>query len=367
MAKYVLIGLLLFCFSARAQEEIKPKGTWELQYYRGIFIRHNKDVAHLVRAHPRGGILSYNRPTFGEKYWQQGYGYPDWGFSFVFQDFNNPEIGSNYALLGHYNFYFFRRQLQFKIGQGVAYNTNPFNLDTNFKNVAHSTRFTASTLISLSYQKKNIFKGIGFQTGFNFLHHSNGSLKSPNTGSNVASFFIGLNYNVDDNNHFEYKRVVVDSLKYSKKLTYNLLLSSGINEADVVGIGQKPFLVTTAFVSKRVSYKSTFQAGVEAFFSQSLKQEIKYTAISFPRRGFSGNEDYKRVGLFLGYELRLNKLALMQQLGYYVYWPFPFEERVYNRTGLKRYFAKDRFFGTVSLKSHFAKAEAIEFGVGVQL
>ena len=53
-------------------------------------------------------------------------------------------------------------------------------------------------------------------------------------------------------------------------------------------------------------------------------------------------------------------------MGYYVYYPYDFEGRVYNRIGLKRYFG-DKVFGAITLKSHGAKAEAVEFGIGVRL
>jgi hypothetical protein len=54
------------------------------------------------------------------------------------------------------------------------------------------------------------------------------------------------------------------------------------------------------------------------------------------------------------------------QLGYYVYYPFDFEGQVYNRVGLKRYF-NDKVFAAITLKSHGAKAEAVEFGLGLRL
>ena len=53
-------------------------------------------------------------------------------------------------------------------------------------------------------------------------------------------------------------------------------------------------------------------------------------------------------------------------MGYYVYYPYDFEGKLYNRVSIKRYFG-DKVFGVVSLKSHGAAAEAVEFGIGVRL
>jgi len=59
-------------------------------------------------------------------------------------------------------------------------------------------------------------------------------------------------------------------------------------------------------------------------------------------------------------------MSLITQFGYYVYYPYEFEIRIYERIGLKRYFGK-RFFGSATLKDHGAAAEALEFGVGIRL
>ncbi len=92
---------------------------------------------------------------------------------------------------------------------------------------------------------------------------------------------------------------------------------------------------------------------------------IRYQAISFPEYGVQEDDDYKRVGVFVGHELFINKLSVIAQLGYYVYYPFDFEGRLYNRIGMKRYFGK-KMYGAITLKSHAAAAEAVEFGVGIR-
>jgi hypothetical protein len=43
-----------------------------------------------------------------------------------------------------------------------------------------------------------------------------------------------------------------------------------------------------------------------------------------------------------------------------------FEGRTYIRIAMKRYLGK-KWFAVMSLKSHTAKAEAVEFGIGIRL
>nr|MCH9659678.1 acyloxyacyl hydrolase [Bacteroidota bacterium] len=98
-----------------------------------------------------------------------------------------------------------------------------------------------------------------------------------------------------------------------------------------------------------------------------LEEFIRYRSVAFPETGLTGEEDYRRAGVFVGHELRFYKTAFVSQVGYYVYWPFDFENRWYNRLGLKRYFYKDKIFAAVTVKAPWAKAEAVEFGIGVRL
>ena len=89
-------------------------------------------------------------------------------------------------------------------------------------------------------------------------------------------------------------------------------------------------------------------------------------SIAFPQFGVEANQDWKRAGIFMGHELHINKNSLITQAGYYYYYPYDFEGRFYQRVGLKRKFG-DRIFANVAVKTHGAKAEAIEFGIGTRL
>ena len=154
--------------------------------------------------------------------------------------------------------------------------------------------------------------------------------------------------------------------KLTEPLRYNMAFRTGINESDVIGLGQHPFYIFSGYIDKRLGRKSAIQLGADLFFSNFLKGLIQYQSISFPEYGIQEDEDYRRVGLFLGHEFFVNKMSVIAQLGYYVYYPFDFEGKVYNRIGLKRYFGR-KMFGAITLKSHGAAAEAVEFGIGFRL
>lgn len=358
--------LLVLQISWLGAQEIDQKfETLEFNYFYGSIVEHNKDVAHLITGHPQGVLLSYNRKTFGTHTWERLYNYPDWGFTFSYQDLKQEALGHNFGLYAHYSFYFLNRNLQFKIGQGIAVTTNPFDLETNFKNIAFGTRLLSSTFATLNYSRPNIYRGWGFQIGAALVHYSNGNLKSPNTSTNTLAFNVGVNYNLNANSPIAYVQQQESDLQYSQPIHFNLTLRTGINESDYVGLGQSPFVILSGYADKRLNRKSSLQAGVDLFFSRFLKDEIEYRAIAFPEDGIAGNEDWKRVGVFVGHELRFGRAALVTQLGFYVYYPYDFEGQFYQRIGLKRYFGA-RYYAALTLKAHGAKAEAIEFGFGIR-
>ena len=356
---------VFFCCAIAHGQRSEPKPfSLDANFFYGNILLHNKDIAHLITGHPTGFVLSYNRRTYGLKPWEERYNYPDYGASFIYQDLKNQYLGENYSVYGHYNFYFLKRKLMVRIGQGLAIASNPFDLEDNFQNNAYGTRLLSSTMFMLNYKQANIWDRVGLQTGITLVHYSNANVKSPNSSTNTFAFNIGLNYQLDTEHFPDY--IHREKTPYSEPVHFNLVLRGGINESDYIGLGQKGFAVFSTFADKKINHKSTLQAGMDFFLSPFLREEIRYKSIAFPRSGVTGHEDWKRAGIFLGHELRFNKNAFVTQVGYYFYYDYDFEGRVYFRGGLKRYFT-ERIFASITMKSHYARAEAVEFGIGYRL
>jgi hypothetical protein len=356
--------LLLFCCCFLSAQEKSSNASIDINYFKGNIALHNNSILHLITGHPEGIIISWNQKTFGEEQWQQRYNYPDYGFSFSYQNLKNKVLGENFAVYAHYNFYFFKRDLMFRIGQGLGFTTNPYDKEKNFKNIAFGSKFMSSTYVMLNYKKERLFHGFGIQAGLSLMHYSNANVKAPNTSVNSITFNIGLNYELSDNDP-EYKDDLSDE-KFSQPIKYNFVFRSGVNESDVVGSGQFLFYILSAYADKRINHKSALQFGGDIFLSNFLKELIYYNSVAFPNSEIEANTDYKRIGIFAGHELFINKMSLVTQFGYYIYYPFDFEGRTYQRIGLKRYFG-EKWFGALTLKSHAAKAEAVEFGIGIRL
>jgi Lipid A 3-O-deacylase (PagL) len=362
---FVLICIC--CHGLLAQQNELKFHEVKAEYFYGTIIEHNPDISHLITGHPTGLILSYSRKPYGFNEWEGRYNYPDWGFTYIYQDLDNEFLGQNHSLYGHFNFYFWQRRFSIGIGQGIAYANNPYHPDTNFENNAYGSNFLSSTLLKFNFVQENIIDGLGIDLGMGVIHYSNANFKAPNNSTNTFYLSAGVRYLF---NSINYPNALVPvawgSKYYAERLHYNLVVRSGVNEADVNGLGQYPFVTVSAFVDKRINYKSTFQVGGDLFISRMIEELLKYRAVAFPGDNLSGYEDARRIGVFIGHELRFDKIAFVSQVGYYVYWPYAFENRVYNRLGLKRYITEN-LFGSVTVKAHYAKAEAVEFSLGIRL
>ena len=355
------VFIFLFTTNLFSQEEKKNSSFIDVSYFKGNIPLHNPDIQHLITGHPEGIAIAWNKKTYGNKEWEQLYNYPDYGATFTYQDLKNRFLGENYGLYAHYNFYFFKRNLMMRIGTGLAYTTNPYDKENNFRNIAFGTQILSSTILMLNYKKERIFKNFGLQAGITLIHYSNASVKSPNTSVNTVGFNLGVNYQFDDQEP-EYLKSITKE-KFTQPIKFNFVFRSGINENDVNDSGQYPFYVFSTYADKRIGKRSAFQLGTEVFYSNFLKEYIKYKSIAYPEDGIKGDEDYKRVGMFIGHELFINKFSIITQYGYYIYYPVDYEGKTYIRAGLK-YYINNKLFTAVTLKSHAANAEAVEFGLG---
>jgi len=359
--------ILLLCLFISVSVFCQDKNpyTLDVSLIRGNAMSHSEDMSHLVNGHPEGFMATFGKRTDGSKEWHQAYNFPDYGGYFLFQDFKSQPLGTNYAVGAFYNFYFWKRQLQFKLSQGIALTTNPYDKAENSKNKAFGSKFMGNTNFGLVYDNQKMFKDFGFHAGFLFTHFSNGRVKSPNSGINTYSLNIGVNYNLSK----DFVRVVDTSFvkkSYKEPIHYNVVVRAGINENPIINSGQFPFYHISFYADKRINRKSALQLGTELFLTESMREYIKYYSVAYPEMNIKPDTDYKRIGLFVGHELLINRISLEAQLGYYVYEPFKKDIPIYDRVGIKYYFT-DKIFGGFTIKTHLFLAEALEFGIGYKI
>jgi len=226
-------------FFAFAQENEETTSV-ELNYLAGNILLHAPDLGHLITGHPESVMLSVSKKTYGFEEWQKAYNYPDYGLFVLYQDFKNQYLAHNFALGAHYTFYFLNRNLSFKVAQGIAYATHPYDKENNNKNKAFGSHVLANTDFVLQYKKENVIDKFGFQAGLVFTHFSNGRIIAPNSGINTYNFNVGINYNFQKQLAYQ-KDTITPKINYSEPIKFSLVLRTGVDESPVIDSGQHPF------------------------------------------------------------------------------------------------------------------------------
>lgn len=363
---YILTSslLLLLTMSSHAQFKRDTEKVLSVDFFQGFIFQHKEQITHLITDHPTGFRLTYDRKTYGDDSWEQRYNFPDVGLTFIYMDYKNPVLGKSIAVIPYYDFYIRKKkeakgQFKYKVGLGLGYNTQKYDRVENNKNNVVSTDFSFGILAQFSYSHE-ITPRIDFNSHIALTHFSNGAIKKPNSGINILSLNLGVSYVINPQNA-DYQFTPEEKLK-ERNFGYVVSLSGGTHEATKIGAGAYPFFVLSGFIDKKLNHKSIIGLGVEWFYSDALRRDVKYdrslTDLAKP--------DFNRIGLAFAHELIITKFSVISQLGYYVYDPYAPFGKVYIRAGLRKYFG-DHLFGSLAVKSHGAKAEAAEFTVGYRI
>lgn len=364
VVRFIFPVLFLFGTSwCNAQEVLPGKNyshTTGAYISKGFILMHDKEMGHLAQSHAEGFSFFFKKRTFGSRYWEQLLKYPDLGITFNYLDYNNPVLGETVSAMGTIDYYIVRKprnEFTFEFGFGGGYNTHPYNAETNNKNIAIGSKFTYAALIRLNHAFQ-ILPGLNLETGIKLSHFSNGAFKVPNKGINVVTADIGLSYDLDKS-PIPYKKD--EFLPLDTRINYNVILASGIKEIEPVGGKKYSFLTLSLLATRQTSQTNKFALGVDLFHSYATKEEINID------RDLKGETpDFKRIGVVGGHELLLGKLSFITQLGVYIYRPYKSDKPLYQRYGFKYLFHK-RVFGGMFLKTHYGKADAVEWALGFKI
>ncbi len=373
-SKYLFVSIvfrILFLFAlslllnhASAQDVLSDrKYSYKAGGYtsRGFIIMHDEQMGHLSQSHTDGFSLFVKKQTYGNRYWEQLFRYPDLAVVFNYVDYNNPILGETFSALGTIDCYIVRNPgnaLTFQFGFGVGYNTHPYDGETNNKNIALGSRITYAALARINHTLQ-LLPGLDLETGIKLSHFSNGAFKMPNKGINVVTADIGLSYDFNKPKLVYQKAPELPAV--DRRMRYDVVLASGIKEIDPVGGRKYSFLTLSLLASKQTSQTNQFALGVDFFYSLATKEEIKID------RDLNGAvPDFKRVGIVGGHELLMGRLSFIAQVGAYVYRPYKSDKPIYQRYGFKYGFA-ERVSGGVFLKTHYGKADAVEWAIGFKI
>ena len=332
------------------------------EYFRGFIVKHHDEMGHLIKGHPEGFRLSFIRKSYGAKNWEQRYRYPEFSATLSYYDLKNDEVlgkivALNTGLGFHLNDITSQRgDFQVYLGFGVGYFTRVYDKVDNNKNNVVSSHLPWNVNLRVSYWYQ-LSRKFSIGSALQLSHFSNASRNVPNFGLNLINLNAGLRYQISSSTP-EYLRGNLEPGPFSKKSFVNIDLRAGVSQVEPVGTGPSLYMAMSVFWNKRLSAKSILDAGIEGFMNKAYEKQIQENNLLV-----EGNPDYKAVAVMFGHELLINKLALVTQIGVYVYKPYQPSDWIYSKLGLKYYF-NENLFASLTLKSHFAVAEVLEYGIG---
>jgi len=364
--KYTLLAIFCFfsLFNKAFSQSVKkiPKYTYTVgaNLLTGFVIKHDRYMGHISQGITTGAEVLINKNTYGNQVWEQVFKYPDVGFAFSYFNYGNDMLGESFAGTFYMDFILKRTrkvEVLLKIGTGIGFHTKPYDREANNQNIGVGGPVTNDMQLRLgmNYKLTERWKLTG---AFTLSHFSVAALSQPNKGINIMSANLGCTYRL--NNEAPEYTPVNEDYTWDKRLKYNINFSYGLKKIPPIGGPYFSVYVLTFYVNKQVSKISIFNAGIDGFSNTALKEEMVQGDID------PDTLDHKRVGLTAGYELKMNRISLLAQLGFYVYRPYKTDKIVYQRIALKFYLSKNVYlhYGFIT---HFAKADHSEWGIGITI
>ena len=136
-----------------------------------------------------------------------------------------------------------------------------------------------------------------------------------------------------------------------------MVLAAGTKEIYPPDNGK--FFSASLIVSRKhkVSHKSRIGYGADVFYDDALN-----TLIEIQDKAPSDVAPF-RAGVHFCYELLISRVSAIFNYGLYVVDPYGGQGLQYHRIGL-RYSVNENLLLNLSMKTHFAKAEYVEWGLG---
>lgn len=351
--RVVFSFLLISLFSFQSYSQVD---TWlDARGKAGFLVAHRSIMGHIATEHAFATELSFIKRGKGEKAWHEGYGYPTYGFTGFFGSTGNRELlGHTYGGYTFMSFPLIRYRsytLSGKMGVGVGYTTKVYNPDDSLLILSIAIGSHLNAMVCLGLESRFEFNDHSITVAADMTHFSNGASKVPNLGLNLPFLSLGYGYRI--------KKAVVDSVYSHEPFDpYWQLGGVGIlSSKEIFPTGGKRYPVYAASLIGRRYFKRN--VGMELSFDFISKQAIMGYRTEIPKT----QGEIIQLGLFAGYLLPLDHLHFVIGMGYYLKDKFQPEDPMYHRVGL-RYIFKSGLNLNVVLKSHWARADYIEYGIG---
>jgi hypothetical protein len=401
MRKLTLLLLIIIGIGVNAQEiqlndstskQKKPKryNGIALRYHAGRVLQTNdflkgENESNQVIDYYQALNISYSVQTDGSKEWHHIFNFPYYGVAFYNANFFNvDELGTPTALFGFMGFPFSRKDKSmwgYELGFGLTYNWEPYNKYDNPFNVAIGSYRTVYIDANLFYEYY-LSSRWGIRGSFGFTHFSNGGTKKPNSGINLLSPSLEVNYKFKD------RPLLVKTAQPAYSQHYELAIQLGSGSSNVLynnpNTPTNPgavkgtadvmhsYLNLSAAFLKQATWKNKFGAGIDLTYDEKANVTVtnpedgsEEPIVEFADK-FS---DKMMLGVFGTYEFTIDRLSVASYFGLLALRKKDNNSNplMYQKFGLKYHFKNDIYMGLLVRAHNFSVAEVIEWNLGYRI
>ena len=356
MRSFLIVIITLFTSIAHAQDSkyLAVSAT------PGFLLAHRADIKNLA-SHNVGVEIAYEKDVQNST-WGKHYTKPTVGYSLLYYNFGKEETGHAIGGLSHVKLNIAqigKSDLKFRMGAGLAYLTQKFDVYENRRNQAIGSHLNGSMQFGLvghtPFGKSKHY----VDYGISITHYSNAAFKVPNLGYNIPSFILRYGYNLGNNT----SRVDHDTAaNNTKKINWVALL--------IYGKKQRNFANPVNFYNvglqlrglKRVSSVKAWRFGLD----YTLDKTYKYSEDPFYPLDQVTLAQMSEVAIAGGYQWSFGKACVIAELGAYLYKPAVLKNALSQRMGVGYNFT-DHLTAQGTLRFHRGVADFFEIGIGYTL
>lgn len=358
----IFISAIVFSTFSASSQMSRNFNQFEFRGDYGFTLPVHSYVDYYLQHNISGGSILYSVKTDGGSQWSHIWRFPEWGAGLSMNSLGNINTfgfaSSLYAFVGIPIIESEHLTFKYRMGAGVSYISEKYDARNNYYNIVVGSHVNALLHFSLMLDYKPTSFPMYISAGLSYNHYSNWNIKRPNDGISHLTFNLGLKYMYSEYVYSLPKRQV--PYLYNKELEISGYYSAAVKQVDYRD--SKFYLCNSLFVDAavRINKQRSLGGGISVLFDNSLK--------TLCDTAYKNVGDMFRVGLHLFQEVYLlERLSVPVELGAYLYNPYSGDGKflMYCKFGL-RYEFVNHVFVNLMYKTHYFKAEALEYGVGVK-
>jgi hypothetical protein len=238
--------------------------------------------------------------------------------------------------------------MAFRLGCGLGYTNKIYDPISNPKNVAVSTHFNA--MMNFAVKSTYRIKNHSIVLGLDITHFSNGAFKVPNYGINMPYLSLGYAYAFRKAQPIE-----PIEMKFQKRIELSAMGIYSMKEVMPIGGKKYPVYAINIAARRFFNHKAGMEVDLDIISKQAIMAYLPYTQKT--------QLSIIQVGLYMAYLVPFDKFHFVFGMGTYLRDKYKPEDFLYHRIGC-RYQFRNGLMANFTLKTHFARADYFEFGLG---